>query len=58
MVRGLSSLNASTDPLYVIDGLATSATQFRNLNTNDIETISVLRDAAHLFMVTEGLMVL
>ncbi|MDV3822197.1 SusC/RagA family TonB-linked outer membrane protein [Elizabethkingia anophelis] len=46
MVRGLSSLNASTDPLYVIDGLATSATQFRNLNTNDIETISVLRDAA------------
>ncbi|NAW52031.1 SusC/RagA family TonB-linked outer membrane protein [Elizabethkingia argentiflava] len=46
MVRGLSSLNASSDPLYVIDGLATSATQFRNLNTNDIETISVLRDAA------------
>ncbi|MCJ8497182.1 SusC/RagA family TonB-linked outer membrane protein [Chryseobacterium salipaludis] len=44
-IRGLASLNASTDPLYVIDGLATSGNQFRNLNPNDIETISVLRDA-------------
>ncbi|MCW3162155.1 SusC/RagA family TonB-linked outer membrane protein [Chryseobacterium oryctis] len=45
MIRGISSLNASTDPLYVIDGLTTSATQFRNLNPNDIETLSILRDA-------------
>ncbi|WP_370899378.1 SusC/RagA family TonB-linked outer membrane protein [Chryseobacterium gossypii] len=45
MVRGLSSINASTDPLYVIDGLITSATQFRNLNTEDIESISILKDA-------------
>ncbi|WP_100076439.1 SusC/RagA family TonB-linked outer membrane protein [Chryseobacterium camelliae] len=45
MVRGMSSINASTDPLYVIDGLITSATQFRNLNTEDIESISVLKDA-------------
>lgn len=45
MIRGLGSLNASTDPLYVIDGLSTSATQFRNLNPNDIESLSILRDA-------------
>lgn len=45
LVRGLSSLNGSTDPLYVIDGIATSSSQFRNLNPNDIESISILRDA-------------
>lgn len=46
MVRGRATLGASTDPLYVIDGLATSGSQFRNLNANDIESLSVLRDAA------------
>ncbi|MEI7486044.1 MAG: SusC/RagA family TonB-linked outer membrane protein [Chryseobacterium sp.] len=45
LIRGLGSLNASADPLYVIDGLSTSATQFRNLNPNDIESLSILRDA-------------
>lgn len=46
MVRGRATLSASTDPLFVIDGLATSGSQFRNLNPNDIETISILKDAA------------
>ncbi|RMZ61064.1 SusC/RagA family TonB-linked outer membrane protein [Chryseobacterium nematophagum] len=46
IVRGVSSLNALTDPLYVIDGLQTNATEYRNLNPNDIESISILRDAA------------
>jgi len=45
MVRGMSSINASTDPLYVIDGLITSASQFRNLNPEDIDNISILKDA-------------
>lgn len=45
IIRGVGSLNASTDPLYVIDGLTTSASQFRNLNPNDIETLSILKDA-------------
>ena len=44
-IRGINSINASSDPLYVIDGVATSATQFRSLNTEDIESISVLKDA-------------
>ena len=44
-IRGVNSLNASTDPLYVIDGVATSGTQFRNLNPEDIDNISVLKDA-------------
>jgi len=45
IIRGLSSLNGSTDPLYVIDGIITSGSQFRNLNPNDIDTFSILKDA-------------
>lgn len=46
LIRGLGSLGSSRDPLYVIDGLASSGSQFRNLNPNDIESLSILRDAA------------
>lgn len=46
VIRGVSSLNASTDPLIVIDGVPTNANQFRNLNPEDIDTVSILRDAA------------
>ncbi|WP_417427732.1 SusC/RagA family TonB-linked outer membrane protein [Halpernia sp.] len=45
VIRGLSSLNGSTDPLYVVDGLITSSSQFRNINTFDIDTFSILKDA-------------
>jgi len=45
-IRGVSSLNAATDPLIVIDGVPTNGNQFRNLNQNDIETVNVLKDAA------------
>ncbi|MCU7551497.1 TonB-dependent receptor [Chitinophagaceae bacterium LB-8] len=43
-IRGTSSINANNDPLYVIDGVQTTDT--RGLNTNDIETIQILKDAA------------
>ncbi|NIF05466.1 SusC/RagA family TonB-linked outer membrane protein [Chryseobacterium sp. Tr-659] len=46
IIRGVSSISASSDPLYVIDGMISNSTQFRNLNTNDIESISILKDAA------------
>jgi TonB-linked SusC/RagA family outer membrane protein len=46
IIRGAGSLNASTDPLYVIDGVPLTQAFFRNLNQNDIETISVLKDAS------------
>lgn len=45
LIRGTSSLNGSTDPLYVVDGVITSGSQFRNLNSYDIETFSILKDA-------------
>jgi TonB-dependent starch-binding outer membrane protein SusC len=43
-IRGFSSINASNDPLYVIDGIPTTDT--RGLNPNDIENIQILKDAA------------
>ena len=54
-IRGGASLNASNDPLIVIDGLAiesnTSNSKFMSnplamVNPNDIETFTVLKDAS------------
>ena len=52
-IRGGASLNASNDPLIVIDGvpvesngLAGSANLLNTINPNDIESISVLKDAS------------
>ncbi|NEW85447.1 MAG: SusC/RagA family TonB-linked outer membrane protein, partial [Mariniphaga sp.] len=43
-VRGTASINASSDPLYVIDGYPSNNDLF--LNPEDIESIEVLKDAA------------
>ncbi len=43
-VRGVNSLSASSDPLYVIDGYPASEDVY--INPSDIETIDVLKDAA------------
>jgi TonB-dependent starch-binding outer membrane protein SusC len=43
-VRGSTSVQAGNEPLYVIDGVPT--TDVRGLNANDIETMSVLKDAS------------
>ncbi|MCR4860181.1 MAG: TonB-dependent receptor [Bacteroidales bacterium] len=46
-IRGTGSLTASSDPLFVIDGFPTNdASFFSNLSAEDIETITVLKDAA------------
>lgn len=45
-VRGIGSLGAGSDPLYVIDGFAVGTSVGQNLNPNDIESISILKDAA------------
>lgn len=44
-IRGIGSFNSSQDPLYVIDGVPTTAT-LNSLNTNDIESMQILKDAA------------
>lgn len=43
-VRGVNSLSASSEPLYVIDGYPASEDVY--INPNDIESIDVLKDAA------------
>ncbi len=45
-IRGLSSLNGNSEPLYVIDGIAANQQVFRGINPNDIESATVLKDAA------------
>jgi hypothetical protein len=44
---GYGTINGNTDPLYVIDGFPTNADNFRSINPNDIETFTVLKDAAN-----------
>lgn len=43
-VRGVGSINASSDPLYVVDGYPVGNDLF--INPNDIESIDILKDAA------------
>lgn len=52
-IRGGASLNSSNDPLIVVDGvpvegngIAGSANVLNTINPNDIESISVLKDAS------------
>src|SRR5690606_15307964 len=44
-VRGAASMNAGADPLYVVDGNPIVG-GISNINPNEIETISVLKDAS------------
>ena len=44
-VRGISTVNAGSDPLYIIDGVPVER-GFANLNNNDIESVEVLKDAS------------
>lgn len=45
-LRGTSSLNLSNTPLYILDGVPVNSSVFTSLNPQDIETISVLKDAS------------
>ncbi|SFD80113.1 TonB-linked outer membrane protein, SusC/RagA family [Chitinophaga sp. CF118] len=45
-IRGANSINASNDPLYVIDGVALSSIGIQDINVNDIESMEVLKDAS------------
>jgi len=45
-IRGVSSINAGTEPLIMMDGIPISNGDFSSLNANDVESISILKDAA------------
>lgn len=43
-IRGTNSVNGSNDPLYVVDGFL--GADYSMLNPNDIESITILKDAS------------
>lgn len=44
-IRGLASLNINNTPLYVIDGVPTQLNDLGQLNANDIESLTIFKDA-------------
>lgn len=44
-IRGIGTINGSNSPLYVVDGVVYSG-NIADLNPNDIQSMSVLKDAA------------
>ncbi|MDP5077708.1 MAG: SusC/RagA family TonB-linked outer membrane protein, partial [Nonlabens sp.] len=45
-LRGASSINGNTEPLILLDGIPIDEDSFRTINPLDIETQTVLKDAA------------
>lgn len=43
LIRGINSINASTEPLYIVDGMRYSG-PLSMLNPNDIESVKVLKN--------------
>jgi TonB-linked SusC/RagA family outer membrane protein len=46
IIRGRGSLQGDIEPLFIMDGIPIDQDNFRSLNQNDIESISVLKDAS------------
>ncbi len=44
IIRGMATINSSSDPLYVVDGVVME--NFALVNPNDIESMEVLKDAS------------
>ncbi len=44
-IRGIGSINASNEPLYIVDGIPQEGA-LNNISPNEIENISVLKDAS------------
>ncbi|MBQ7998823.1 MAG: SusC/RagA family TonB-linked outer membrane protein [Bacteroidales bacterium] len=45
-LRGVNSINASNTPLFILDGSPVDVAIFTSMNPNDIETMTVLKDAS------------
>lgn len=45
-IRGYSSINASSTPLYVVDGVVWEGGGLDAINPNDIQSIDILKDAS------------
>ena len=44
-IRGINSINSGVSPLFILDGVQISASDFTSISPNDIESVSVLKDA-------------
>lgn len=45
-IRGTRSINASNEPLFVVDGVLDGISSLNDLNTSDIQSIEFLKDAS------------
>jgi TonB-linked SusC/RagA family outer membrane protein len=45
-IRGVGSINASSEPLILLDGVQISSQAYSAINPNDIEDVVILKDAA------------
>ncbi len=45
-IRGTNSINSGTTPLFILDGMPISSSDFNAISPGDIESISVLKDAS------------
>ena len=45
-IRGVGTFNANSSPLYVVDGVPIDETNVNQINPSDIESVSILKDAA------------
>ncbi|MBV6640648.1 MAG: TonB-dependent receptor [Cyclobacteriaceae bacterium] len=45
-IRGVNSIQGGNEPLYVIDGFPTNQSMLLSLNSADIESIEILKDAS------------
>ncbi len=45
-IRGTNSINSGTAPLYILDGVPISSSDFNTINPADIESLTVLKDAS------------
>lgn len=46
LLRGAGTMYGATAPLIVIDGFPVTGNDFSNINPNDVESVTVLKDAA------------
>jgi TonB-dependent starch-binding outer membrane protein SusC len=46
ILRGRNSIQGNIEPLFIIDGVPVNEDNFRSINANDIESVSILKDAS------------
>ncbi|RYZ36965.1 MAG: SusC/RagA family TonB-linked outer membrane protein, partial [Sphingobacteriales bacterium] len=45
-IRGISTFSGGTEPLFVVDGVVRTFRDFSQLDANEVESVSVLKDAS------------